>query len=270
MIPRALADAVAAADAASLDRAVALIRPFLEDIGWFEALLSAECARITDDPLHLPAFRASRNGAARHLVFARTERIWVTATIVDPVQRAGPWLHFSGRYALCRPLNRALSADAYRIENGRSVATGPRRCPVGAVIAVDERRETLRFRPEGAPLLMLRAQVAPMRPVVSRLFDANSGAPQAQAQADEGRARGLMLLSLLRMQARRDAGAHFADALLACLPTQRWAAMREYLALDTASALPALQHMAQAEEDAGVRMMAQRTLAQIAAARCPA
>ncbi|HUD93178.1 hypothetical protein [Sphingobium sp.] len=264
----ALADAVAAADGAPLDRAVALIRPFMEDIGWFEALLGTECARIADDPLHLPAFRASRSGAARHLVFARTERIWLAATIVDPVHSAGARLHFSGRHTLCRPLNRFLSADAYRIEGGRAVGTGPCMYPAGTVIAVDERRETLRFRPDDAPLFLLRAQFAPTRVVISRLFDADTGAPLAQAQTDEGHSRTLMLLSLLRMQRRRDATRQFAEALEGALPTQRWAVMREYLALDTERALPALEHMAQAEEDAGVRMVAKRTLAQIAEARC--
>jgi hypothetical protein len=265
----ALADAVAAADTAPLDRAVALIRPFLTDIGWFEALLGEECARIGADPLHLPAFRASRSGAARHLVFARTERVWVTATVVDPVRNPGTRLHFSGRHALCRPLNRAMSVDGYRIDGGRAVATGPRLCPPGSVIELDERRETLRLRPGDAPLLMLRAQIAPVGPVVSRLFDAGSGAPVAEAQADEGHARALMLLSLLRMQGRRDAADRFAAALEAELPAQRWAVMREYLALDTAGALPALRHMARTEAEDGVRMLAERTLAQIEAAPCP-
>jgi len=39
--------------------------------------------------------------------------------------------------------------------------------------------------------------------------------------------------------------------------------MREYLALDTASALPALRAMAQRESDVAVRALAARTLTQI-------
>nr|WP_218647401.1 hypothetical protein [Sphingobium lactosutens] len=265
-----MTEAVAAAQAAPLDRSVALIRPFLQDIGWLDALLDAECARIGADPLHLPAFRATRNGAARHLVFARTERIWVTVTIVDPIRDRGSRLHFSGRHALCRPLNRALAADRYRIDGGRAVATGSLLCPAGDLIELDERRETLRLRSGDVPLLMLRAQIAPQGAVVSRLFDIATGAPLAEAQADEGHARALMLLSLLRMQGRRDAADQFAAALEAELPAQRWAVMREYLALDTAAALPALQRMARIETEEKVRMLAERTLAQIAEARFPA
>ncbi|WIW88763.1 hypothetical protein K3M67_01915 [Sphingobium sp. V4] len=265
-----LTAAVAVADTAPIEHAVALIQPFLEDIGWFEALLDKERARIAADPLHLPPFRASRSGAARHLVFARTERIWVTATVVDPAPDAHGRVHFSGRHALCRPLNRAMSADAYRIEQGRAVPTGPRLCQPGMVIAVDERRETLRFRPGEVPLLLLRAQVAPTGPVVSRLFDVATGAPLGQAQADEGHARALMLLSLLRMQGRRDAADQFAAEMDAGLPAQRWAVMREYLALDTGRALPALRAMAAREEDGAVRLLAQRTLTQIAGGSCRA
>ena len=92
-------------------RALALIRPFLHDIGWFTDLLAQGCAALADDPLHLPGFRASRNGAARHLVLARTERIWLSATVIDPVPQTGSRVHFSGRHMLCRPLNRALRAE---------------------------------------------------------------------------------------------------------------------------------------------------------------
>ena len=48
------------------------------------------------------------------------------------------------------------------------------------------------------------------------------------------------------------------------------AVMREYLALDTASALPALRAMAQRESDVAVRALAARTLTQIGNMACPA
>lgn len=266
----ALAQAVAAADDAPLDRAVALIRPFLSDIGWFSAALDEALARMRADPLHLPAFRASRSGAARHLVFARTERIWISATVIDPVTRVVDRIHFSGRIALCRPLNGVLRGDAFRLEGGRALPLGARTCRAGAVIALDERRETLRIQPGDAPLMLLRAQIAPTGPVRSHIHDGTSGAELACAQADEGHARALMLLSLLRMQGRTDAMAQFQAALDTPLPAQRWAVMREYLALDTRGALPALHAMARDEADGAVRELALRTLAQVEAMPCPA
>ncbi len=266
----ALGQAVAAAQDAPFGRALALIRPFLHDIGWFTDLLAQGCAAMTADPMHLPGFRASRSGAARHLVLARTERIWLSATVIDPVEQAGSRVHFSGRHMLCRPFNRALRGEGFRLEGERAVPTGPRHCAVGDVLELDERRETLRILPGDAPLMLLRAQIAGQGPVCSRIYESATGALVARADADEGHARALMLLSLLRTQGRSDAAAQFVQALDTPLAPQRWAVMREYLALDTASALPALRAMVQAESDAAVRALAARTLAQIEGVPCPA
>lgn len=270
MIPAALAEAVEAAEAASIDRAVALIRPFLWDIGWFEALLAEEIRAMAADPRHLPGFRASRQGTARHLVLARTQRIWLTASLLDGGQALSDRVHFSGRVSLCRPLTGALSGEAWRLEGDRAVMVGARSCAAGTTIEIDERREALCLRPTGAPLMLLRAQVAPTGPVQARVHDRSDGRAIASAQADEGHARALMLLSLLRLQGRRDAAEQFARALDAPLPGQRWAVMREYLALDTGRALPALRAMAGRESDPAVRGLAARTLQQVEGVSCPA
>lgn len=270
MIPAALAAAVDAAEAAPLDRAVALIRPFMTDIGWFEALLAAEIQAMAGDPRYLPGFRASRQGGARHLVLARTERIWLTASLLDGGQAPSDRVHFSGRLSLCRPLNGPLAGDAWRLEGERTVVVGTRSCAAGATIELDERREALCLRPADAPLMLLRAQIAPVGPVQARIHDRSDGRAIASAQADEAHARTLMLLSLLRLQGRRDAAGQFAQALDAPLPGQRWAVMREYLALDTQRALPALRAMARREADATVRGLAARTLRQVEGEPCPA
>lgn len=265
-----LAAAVAAAEDAPLAQAVALIRPFIEDKGWFDGLLTEELALMVADPLHLPALRASRRGAARHLVLARTERIWVAATIIDSGEQPPSRIHFSGRMLLCRALAGDVGGKLYRLEQGRAVSAGRRCWRNGTIIALDERREALCLDPSDAPMLFLRAQIAPIGPVAARIHDRASGAPIATAQADESHARALMLLSLLRLQGRRDASPAFAAALDSPLPAQRWAVMREFLALDTEAALPALHRMARDEVDAPVRALAARTITQIEAMPCPA
>ncbi|WP_253338458.1 hypothetical protein [Sphingobium sp. OAS761] len=236
-----------------------MIRPYLRHIGWFHALLADGLMAMRADPLHLPPLRASRNDAARHLVLARTERIWVTATVVDRSKARGDGVHFSGRVSLCRPLAHDLRGTMYRLENGRAIAVGERRVRVGDLLELDERCEALRLMPEADAALLLRAQVAPDGPVRSHVADLSSGTVVASAQADERHARTLMLLSLLRLTGWRDAARHFVDALDAPLPGQRWAVMREYLALDTAAALPCLADMARTEPDAAVRALARRT-----------
>lgn len=270
MIPAALADAVAAAEIAPLAQAVALIRPWLCDIRWLERWIEQGCVRLRDDPMHLPPVRASRNGRVRHLVFARTERVWISVTIVDPSTEPGDRLHMSGRHALIRPLDRALTGERFRLAGETIVPAGPVHCPVGAVVAIDERCEAVRLAPLPRPVMMLRAQVAPPGPVFARSFRVETGQPCASATVDEEHARTLMLLSLLRLQGRTDAAPHFARALEAPLPAQRWAVMREYLALDTAAALPALRQMADSEPDGHTRTVARRTLAMVATDPCPA
>jgi hypothetical protein len=49
-------------------------------------------------------------------VLARTERIWLAARVIDPVEQAGARVHFSGRHMLCRPLNRALRGEGFRLD----------------------------------------------------------------------------------------------------------------------------------------------------------
>lgn len=270
MIPAVLATAVAAAQDAPTGQALDLIRPFLRDTGWFDALLADGCAAMAADPCHLPAFRASRSGATRHLVLARTERIWLSATVIEPTARVGTRVHFSGRHSLCRPLNRAMHGQMFVLADDRAVAMGDRTLAMGQVLELDERRETWRIHADASPLMLLRAQVAPPGPVVARIHDGATGMPVATAQADEGHARALMLLSLLRVQGRTDAAAQFAQALDAPLGGQRWAVMREYLALDTRAALPALRAMVDDEMDDAVRLLAAQTLGQLEPTRCPA
>ena len=270
MIPADLAAAVAAAQDAPVERAIAMIRPFLRDTGWFDALLIDGCAAMAGDPLHLPAFRASRSGATRHLILARTERIWLSATVIEPMEHVASRVHFSGRYSLCRPLNRAMQGDLFTLTGDRAVAMGARTLTMGEMLELDERRETWRIHVDDAPLMLLRAQVAPPGPVRSRIHDGVAGAPVATAQADEGHARALMLLSLLRTQRRIDAAAQFFQALDTPLGGQRWAGMREYLALDTPAALPALRAMVDNDMDDAVRRLAAQTLGQLQRVPCPA
>jgi hypothetical protein len=266
----ALTASVQAAANAPLDEAVALVRPYLRDIGWLNTWLTEQVEQMRLDPLYLPPVRASLNGAVRHLVFVRTERIWVTATIVDLAVTPSDRLHFSGRHALCRPLNRPLLAEMFRLEGDCAVHDGAIDCQPGTMLDVDERYQAVRLARGVGPLMMIRAQVAPLGPVLSRGVDLVSGRTSALAHVDEGHARTLMMLSLLRIQQRHDAAPLFAAALDAPLPAQRWAVMREYLALDTAQALEPLTDMARADADGNVRALARQTLAQLEQPQCRA
>jgi hypothetical protein len=269
VIPATLAAAIAAAQEQPLEGAVELILPFFQDIEWFDALLRGALSEMTADPLHLPQLRAMRQGDARHLVIARTGRVRIAATVVTAAAPSGH-VHFSGQMTLCRPLGGPLVGECYRRDGDRAVAVGRAVWPLGAVAQWDERQEALCLVPQDRPHLLLRAQIAPPGPVHAWLHDRASGAEIAAEAADEAQARTLMLLSLLRVQGRRDAAAHFATALDAEVPSQRWAAMREYLALDTGGALPVLRTMAREDADVSVRAVAAQMLTRIGAEPCPA
>lgn len=275
----ALARAVAQAEAAStLETACASIRPLMADIGWLEGMIDKQCRAMACDPLHLPPLRASLSGPMRHLVLARTERIWVTVTILDPeaaLSSTPRQVHFSGRLTLCRILGRVpLVVRSYRLNGAQMIATGEQVHHPGAMAELDERTEGWRIVSGERPVMLLRAQIAPpgpgLAPVLASVHDEASGARLSTSSGDEGHARALMMLSLLRAQKRTDAAPLFEEATDAALPHQRWAAMREYLALDTARALPALEAMAAGDADAEVRALARATLGQaVGAAPCP-
>lgn len=268
----ALAQAVAAAQASdTVTVAADGIIPFLTDTGWLDALLRDGCAAMATDVLGLPPLRASRSGRARQLLLARSERIAVTLAIVDPMEPGDSIepIAFAGRRLLCRPLGDAPApAMLYELAGGRAVSHGAIALSPGNVHVLDESRFAWRFTPMGRPVILLRAQIAPPGPVAIHRHDGAGGARLSSVVADERHDRAMMLLSLLRMQGRRDAADLFRAALDAPSGLHRWAAMREWLALDTAAALPDLAAMADGDADAAVRDLARRTLAQ--AQPCPA
>ena len=270
MIPPALGLAVAAAQEASLEGAVNAIRPFLADIGWFHGMIRSQLPLMAADPLHLPSLRASRSGDIRHLVIARTERVWITATVLDSCAAPPPHVHFSGRFTITRSLRGPLDGKLYRLEGGCAVDEGLHIWQEDSLVELDESKASLSLSPSSGCRLMLRAQIAPAGPVHAQVHDRASGERIGEAQADEGHARTLMMLSLLRLQGRQDATCYFEQALDAPSGRQRWAAMREFLALDTSAALPALTAMATREPDPEVRALACRTLSQVRASPCPA
>jgi hypothetical protein len=72
-----------------------------------------------------------------------------------------------------------------------------------------------------------------------------------------------MLLAFLRLAGRADAGPQFDAATRDPAFHLRWAAMREWLALDARAAMPRLEAMMVADPHVEIREAAARTLATI-------
>lgn len=246
----------------------AWLAPWLRDTGWLDVAIGQQIAQMGSDPLHLPPARASRAGMQRHLVLARHPRLSLAITLLPaatlPVSEDAP-VHFSGQVTLTRVLTAAALDATLFVRDATGLARRAEDIALapGAMLELDEHRRTCRIRPGPRPVVLLRAAILPVDAPLASSHDPHNGICIARSRHDEEATRTLMLLSLLRTSGRRDAAPHFEKATRARHPHQRWAAMREYVALDTIAALPRLRHMARHDADAELRHLAQATLAGI-------
>lgn len=268
LLPEALRDMLARIADQPAPQIGAWLVPWLRDTGWLDDALASQIKQMASDPLHLPPARASRAGMQRHLVLARHPRFSLAVTLLPAATSPVPWdapVHFSGQVTVTRVLpGAALDATLFvRDPAGLARRAEDISLAPGDMLELDEHRRTCRIRPGPRTVALLRAAIAPLDAPLASSHDPHNGICIAQSHHDEESARTLMLLSLLRTGGRRDATPYFEAATLARHPHQRWAAMREYLALDTAAALPRLRHMARHDADAELRHLAQATLAGI-------
>jgi len=283
-IPGALMQAVVRAGAArEIARSARHLRPWLEDDGWLRGIAARAVAGLAADPLHLPPMRASRSGRLRHLVLARTERVTMALTMIAPgvapgnveaeVEDAAKHVYLSGNFVMTRVLgSTGCVVDQFGLaEDGHIVPMGARTLAPGAVAETDERVVAWRLRDTAERIMLLQARIAPHAPAPVRCHDGATGALVARSASDERAARSLMMLGLLRAMDRRDAAPCFAQAARHRDPFQRWAAMREYVALDAGAALAELDAMATGDADPRLRDLARQTITTIETARpCPA
>lgn len=139
------------------------------------------------------------------------------------------------------------------------------RCRDGDVIVIDGCSRGYAIESCTSDIVMLRATLKPGRGVLRHEYDARSERLIGLASNDEAASRSQMLLTLLRLCGRRDAAERFRDAIEAEPHFLRWHAMREYLALDGAAALPWLARMAESDPHDEVRDAARATLGAIMA-----
>lgn len=130
----------------------------------------------------------------------------------------------------------------------------------GDVLVIDGRRRGYTIESCCADMIMLRATVKTGGAALRREFDSQDGVLRALSSNDERASRIQMLLTLLRIEGRRDAAACFVEALADAQHFLRWHAMREFLALDLPMALPHLRRMMEGDPDDAVRIAASATL----------
>lgn len=117
--------------------------------------------------------------------------------------------------------------------------------------------EAMHFGPDSARIqerifgrmVVLRIARSPLRPGPSRAFSLDSGALLRRASGDREESRREMAMAVLRRMGRSDAAPLLAELALEGSEHFRWQALRECLALDSATGFAALTRCANQPQD---------------------
>jgi len=266
------------ADCPANDAAEAMARAtrLLGDPGWATALLQPLVEALAADPLFEPPFRTSRDGLRIGAALFECPAVALSACVTSaaamrrlPAPRA---LTFSGR----RVVTRYVRAGGARLRRWQVAPAGPgfqaadappctelASLPLadGQVHAIDGRTEAQLLADAQRDVVTLVATVRAGAAPLMREHAVADGRLLRIASGDDRASRTEMLLAFLRLAERADAGPCFDEATRDSAFHLRWAAMREWLALDARAALSRLEAMAATDPHAEVREAAGRTLA---------
>lgn len=272
----------------SQEKAADRAERLLEDPGWAAALIAPLIDALAADPLFEPPLKAHRDALRTGAILFDCPAASIAASITSAsaMARLPPprTIVFTGRMAVTR----TIRAGGARLRRWRSEAIGPQfeaadaasctpmmpvRLQDGMVDRMDGRRRARLICDAESDVVTLVATIRAGAAPLMREYDIDSGALLRIADADDRPSRTEMLLRFLRVAGRADASPCFEEATRASGFHLRWAAMREWLALDAAAAASRLAEMACADPHAEVRTVAACMLPiverRLAAAQCP-
>lgn len=264
-----------------LDRAdpgIARAEALLADPGWAEALIAPLVAALAGDPLFEPPLRISRDSVRIGAVLFDCPAAVVSASVIDAAALAAlpepATIVFPGRASVTRYL-RAGGAHLRRWTVGSTGSDTAARCTRiadlalddGAVARCDGRVQAQSIAGAAHDPVLLAITLRGGGDSLVREYRVADGSLARVASADDGASRTEMLLAYLRLAGRADAGEAFDAATRDPAFHLRWAAMREWLALDARAALPRLHAMAADDPHPEVRIAAACTLPRVEA-RC--
>lgn len=283
---RALAAAFAGCPADCAEPAADRAERLFAGSAWAGELLAPLVEALAADPFFEPPLRFSRDGVVVGAVVfdspvasilvsvtnaAAARTLAPPATIVFPGFVTVTRYEKAGGAALRRWRAAPIIAEFSAAAAAPCEALAPLALADGDIRRVDGRVEAQRVEGARSDMVQLVATIRAGAAPLMREHRIADGALARVASADEGASRTEMLLALLRHSARADAGPRFAEASRDAAFHTRWAAMREWLALDARAALPRLAEMAADDPNAEVRTAAARTLATVRGrAACPA
>ncbi|MEI9927754.1 MAG: hypothetical protein WDN44_08695 [Sphingomonas sp.] len=272
---RALAAAFADCPLDAPDSAADRAERLLADAGLAGALLAPLVEALAADRFFEPPLRIARDAARTGAVLFDGPAATITASVTDATtlatRPAPATIVFAGRVTVTRYV-KAGGATLRRwrtdpLTPGFTAADAPPCVPLapihlsdGDLHRVDGRIHAHQLRDAAGEVVMLVAAIRAGHDPLIREYRVADGALTRVASADDRASRTELLLTFLRLAGRADAGERFAAATHDPAFHLRWAAMREWLALDAEAALPRLSEMAASDPNAEVRAAATLTL----------
>jgi hypothetical protein len=246
----------------------------LADHHWVAALLDPLVDALAANPFFEPKLRTGHDTARSVVTLFECPALLLTASVIRATaharQPAPETLVVPGRIAITRYVRAGGAVlRRWRAQDGRCVPQSPRPLTDGLVHRFDGRHEAQQLAGLQGDVVQIVATVCVGSVTLARAYSAADGRLLRAATVDDASSRAEMLLTFLRVAGRADAGERFAAATHDRAHHLRWAAMREWLALDARAALPRLEAMAANDASAEVRAAAARTLEPVRRKLCP-
>lgn len=236
------------------DRATSL----LADAGWANDLIAPMIDALALDPWFDPPLRFSRDSLRTGAILIDHPAVTITAAVLSAATLATAprpaTVVVPGRLSVVRyERGGGATLNLWRAEPAGadfSAAGAPPCRPAGAVRLVDRLVRRIDGRTHAqliehatSDVVTLTATIRTDSAAVMREYARSDGALVRVAALDDAASRTQMLAALLRHAGRIDAAEAFDQASRDPAHFVRWAVMREWLALDAATALPRLRAM---------------------------
>jgi hypothetical protein len=277
----ALTDAFDAVSADDPDAAAAVAQRVLATDGPVAALLDPLVAQLAHDSWFEPPLRASRDSLRVGAGLFEHRAATISASVLSAARLATlpppRSVAVSGRLTIVRYVRgggarlrlwtvEPAGPDFSSADVQPATILGDVPLTDGMVLRVDGRTRATQIIGATSDVVTVTAAIRAGASPFQREYAVPSGELLRIATNDDGAARTQMLLTFLRHARRADAAPWFDAATRDGAFFLRWAAMREWLALDVAKALPRLREMGE-DANAEVRAAAAQTLP-IAEAAC--
>ncbi|RDE07120.1 hypothetical protein [Sphingomonas aracearum] len=252
------------AQARTAEEVAAAATALFADRGWLGQMIAPLVEALAADPWFEPPLRVRRDGARIGAVLFEGETAAITASVLRGGAAPAASVVVPGRMAVVHHVAGRARLRLWRVKGDRVVEQPGREVQAGDTLVLDGRTTGHQHEPVGGDLVTVTCTTELEAGPLVREYRRGDGALLRTATRDDRAARAQLLLAFLRADGRREAGDCFAAASRDPAWFLRWDAMREWLALDAAAALPRLAEMARTDPHGDVRAVAAATLARLA------